>query len=121
MKTVLLFAFAACATPKVGATCMAGDSWCQDPKTNLVCRAGIVASYSCTGPKGCAEDSQRKVNCDQSTGAIPAGLCLPELDGRAQCSADANAYIFCTGGTWREVACPASTKCQDGDLGIVCK
>lgn len=121
MKTFLLLALMACATPKVGAVCISGDAWCQDPKTALACHAGVVAAYSCTGAKGCTQDSARQVSCDQSSGAIPAGLCRPEYDGHAQCSLDAGSYIFCTGGAWSEVACPLSTKCMDGDLGIVCK
>lgn len=121
MKTLLVFAFAACAAPQVGTTCITGDAWCRDPKTVLSCRAGVVTAIGCPGPRGCAKDAQSKVGCDQTSGAQPASFCLAEYEGTAQCGPDGVSYLLCTQSAWRQVACLPSQKCADTDAGVICK
>lgn len=123
MKTFLLLlisCLAACATPGAGSRCDAGEAYCSSPTAALACQNGMLAPYTCAGPKGCVKGSKSAVLCDQ-TADVAGQPCFPEYAGKGHCSADAGSTLQCLNGAWTAVACDPGKSCHLDDGGVSCR
>lgn len=117
----VLGAIVACATLRqTGDPCGAGDARCVDEKTAFACRGKKVVAFDCNGPAHCSARADKTVLCDQSAGALPGTPCFDAYAGRAQCGAEAGAYLVCADGTWQPRTCEAGAVCRDDGAGVTC-
>ncbi len=119
---LLVLAVSCVHVPAIGDACKDGVAYCANYDAAIACRDGKLAPFPCPGPKGCMVDSGRNVSCDASKGAKAATPCLPEYEGRGQCSAaETGVFLRCVKGDWVALPCPRGQICALDGPDMVCK
>lgn len=119
MKALILGLMLSACVHHVGDVCLDGDAFCTTPVASLACRGGKLVLFDCGGLKGCTEDTQRNVLCDQSDKAMPGTSCFTDYEGKGQCAG--TLLLKCSGGSWVQVLCPQGTTCVKDGTTMVCK
>jgi hypothetical protein len=87
----------------------------------LQCSTGIYAAYAtCRGPQGCLTGTDT-ISCDTSLD-VAGDRCLPQTEGRAQCSPDAGQVLACLDGGFAAVdtcASPSFCLVSGGQVGCL--
>lgn len=126
MKVFLLLSalslpFSCAHAPKAGDACAEDLAVCQGPAAAIICRAGVYVATGCRGAQGCVRAADRKVTCDQTSGAVDGEPCLPGYDAKLQCSTtDPSSYLVCTSASWIRRTCVTGV-CMKAGGNITCQ
>lgn len=97
--------------PKAGDSCEQGKRLCQDPKTEMWCQDGKLATGPCKGPKGCTTEGTT-MRCDISANAV-GEPCSPDDQDAAACTADGKSMVVCEKGKYAIRPCRGPKACKE--------
>lgn len=121
LATALSLYLACRRVPAIGEACRPREAYCIDVRTALACREGKLSLFACSGPAGCQVDAQRTALCDESQNAAPREACLPDYEGKGQCTKWPGAFLQCKGGEWVRLLCPDGGVCTADGGDFVCR